>query len=110
MSRPASCGAWDWGAYPKEDAEMADIQLAHNAAKALKDQFDKPFYGRLLPSARPALRAAQVVCPIRGGQDRAAEQSEERSRRPAEEIFWASTITPSRRPTLRWWAQENNAA
>ena len=45
MSRPASwSGAWDWGAYPKEDAEMADIQLAHNAAKALKDQFDKPFF------------------------------------------------------------------
>ena len=45
MSRPASwSGAWDWGAYPKEDAEMADIQLAHNAAKALKEQFDKPFF------------------------------------------------------------------
>ena len=45
MSRPASwSGAWDWGAYPKEDAEMADIQLAHNAAKALKDQFDRPFF------------------------------------------------------------------
>ena len=45
MSRPASwSGAWDWGAYPKEDAEMADIQLAHAAAKALKEQFDKPFF------------------------------------------------------------------
>ena len=45
MNRPASwSGAWDWGAYPKEDAEMADIQLAHNAAKALKEQFDKPFF------------------------------------------------------------------
>ena len=45
MSRPSSwSGAWDWGAYPKEDAEMADIQLAHAAAKALKEQFDKPFF------------------------------------------------------------------
>lgn len=45
MSRPASwSGAWDWGDYPEEDAEMADIQLAHNAAKALKEQFDKPFF------------------------------------------------------------------
>ena len=45
LSRPPSwSGAWDWGAYPKEDAEMADIQLAHNTAKALKEQFDKPFF------------------------------------------------------------------
>jgi len=45
MSRPANwSGAWDWGAYPEQDAEMADIQLAHNAAKALKENFDKPFF------------------------------------------------------------------
>ena len=45
MSRPANwSGAWDWGAYPASDAEMADIQLAQNAAKALKEGFDKPFF------------------------------------------------------------------
>ena len=45
MSRPANwSGAWDWGAYPASDAEMADIQLAHNAAQALKEDFDKPFF------------------------------------------------------------------
>ena len=45
LSRPTNwSGAWDWGAYPAHDAEMADIQLAHNAAKALKEDFDKPFF------------------------------------------------------------------
>ncbi len=45
MSRPANwSGAWDWGAYPGQDAEMADIQLAHRAAKALREDFDKPFF------------------------------------------------------------------
>ncbi len=45
MSRPTHwSGAWDWGAYPENDAEMADIQLAHKAAKALKEKFDKPFF------------------------------------------------------------------
>ena len=45
MSRPANwSGAWDWGAYPASDAEMADIQLAQNAAMALKEDFDKPFF------------------------------------------------------------------
>ena len=45
MTRPANwSGAWDWGAYPKADAEMADIQLAHNAAKTLKENFEKPFF------------------------------------------------------------------
>ncbi|MDE0822264.1 MAG: sulfatase, partial [Opitutales bacterium] len=45
MSRPANwSGAWDWGAYPAQDAEMADIQLAQNAAKALKEDFEKPFF------------------------------------------------------------------
>ena len=45
MNRPANwSGAWDWGAYPKADAEMADIQLAHNAAQALKEDFEKPFF------------------------------------------------------------------
>jgi arylsulfatase A-like enzyme len=45
MSRPASwSGAWDWGMHPAEDAQMADIQLAKNAAEALKEDFDKPFF------------------------------------------------------------------
>ena len=45
MSRPANwSGAWDWGAYPEQDAEMADIQLAQGAAKALREDFDKPFF------------------------------------------------------------------
>ncbi|MCH7229115.1 sulfatase [Haloferula sp. A504] len=45
MSRPDDwSAAWDWGAYPEDDAEMADIQLAENAAKALKEDFDQPFF------------------------------------------------------------------
>ncbi len=45
MSRPSDwSSAWDWGAYPEQDAEMADIQLAQNAAKALKEDFEKPFF------------------------------------------------------------------
>lgn len=45
MSRPASwSGAWDWGAYPQSDAEMADFQLAQNAAESLQQDFGKPFF------------------------------------------------------------------
>lgn len=45
MNRPADwSGAWDWGAYPANDAEMVDFQLAKNAAEALQDGFDKPFF------------------------------------------------------------------
>ena len=45
MSRPLKwSSAWDWGAYPENDAQMADIQLAENAAKALKEDFQKPFF------------------------------------------------------------------
>jgi len=45
MNRPANwSGAWDWGAYPEQDAEMADIELAQNAAKALKEDFEQPFF------------------------------------------------------------------
>tara|TARA_Y100000589_G_scaffold18400_1_gene15247 strand:+ start:2838 stop:4235 length:1398 start_codon:yes stop_codon:yes gene_type:complete len=45
MSRPASwSGAWDWGAYPETDAQMGDVQLAEAAAKALKEDFDEPFF------------------------------------------------------------------
>jgi arylsulfatase A-like enzyme len=45
MNRPADwSGAWDWGAYPEKDAEMADFQLAESAAKALGESFEKPFF------------------------------------------------------------------
>ena len=45
MNRPAVwSGAWDWGAYPEKDAEMADVQLAKKAAAALQEDFDKPFF------------------------------------------------------------------
>ena len=45
MNRPADwSGAWDWGAYPEKDAEMADYQLAKNAAEALQEDFDQPFF------------------------------------------------------------------
>lgn len=45
MNRPSEWSrAWDWGAYPEKDAEMADFQLAHRAAEALKEDFDKPFF------------------------------------------------------------------
>ncbi len=45
MNRPASwSGAWDWGAYPENDAAMFDLQLAKKAAEALKEDFDKPFF------------------------------------------------------------------
>ncbi|MBT5018313.1 MAG: sulfatase [Planctomicrobium sp.] len=45
MNRPSDwSSAWDWGAYPATDAEMADYQLAKNAAEVLKEDFDKPFF------------------------------------------------------------------
>jgi len=45
MNRPANwSGAWDWGAYPENDAEMADLQLARRAAEALREDFEKPFF------------------------------------------------------------------
>jgi len=45
MNRPADwSGAWDWGAYPETDAEMADHELAQKAATALGENFDKPFF------------------------------------------------------------------
>ena len=45
MNRPSSwSGAWDWGAYPGKDAEMADVQLAQDAAAVLREDFDKPFF------------------------------------------------------------------
>lgn len=45
LNRPADWSrAWDWGKYPEDDVEMADFQLAKNAAAALKETFDKPFF------------------------------------------------------------------
>lgn len=45
MNRPSDwSSAWDWGAHPATDAEMADYQLAKNAAEVLKEDFDKPFF------------------------------------------------------------------
>ena len=45
MNRPSGwSGAWDWGAYPETDAEMADFQLAKKAADALQGDFDQPFF------------------------------------------------------------------
>jgi len=45
LNRPAHWSkAWDWGAFPKNDTEMADFQLAKNAAKALQEDFEKPFF------------------------------------------------------------------
>lgn len=45
MNRPADWSkAWDWGAFPENDAEMAEVQLANKAAEALQDDFDKPFF------------------------------------------------------------------
>ncbi|HJN11631.1 MAG: sulfatase [Pirellulaceae bacterium] len=45
MNRPSHwSGAWDWGAYPADDAEMRDFQLAKSAASALQEDFGKPFF------------------------------------------------------------------
>ena len=45
LNRPSDWSkAWDWGAFPENDAQMADFQLATSAAKALEEDFDKPFF------------------------------------------------------------------
>ncbi|MDB4749414.1 sulfatase [Rubripirellula sp.] len=45
LNRPADWSrAWDWGAFPETDEEMAEFQLAKNAASALQQDFDKPFF------------------------------------------------------------------
>lgn len=45
LNRPLHwSGAWDWGAFPQQDTEMADFQLAETAAEALHEDFDKPFF------------------------------------------------------------------
>ncbi|MEM7699025.1 MAG: sulfatase [Verrucomicrobiota bacterium] len=45
LNRPVDwSGAWDWGAYPENDAGMSDFVLAQNAAAALASEFEKPFF------------------------------------------------------------------
>ena len=45
LNRPAHWSkAWDWGAFPETDADMAEIQLANEAAKVLSGEYDKPFF------------------------------------------------------------------
>ncbi|MEO1528845.1 MAG: sulfatase [Planctomycetota bacterium] len=45
LNRPAHWSrAWDWGAYPSMDSEMADYQLAQKAAAVLGEEFDEPFF------------------------------------------------------------------
>ena len=45
LNRPADWSrAWDWGKFPENDAEMAEIQLAEKAAKTLREDFAKPFF------------------------------------------------------------------
>ncbi len=45
LNRPAGwSNAWDWGAYPGQDSEMADFQLANSAAEVLQKEFDQPFF------------------------------------------------------------------
>ena len=45
LNRPAHWSkAWDWGAFPESDSEMADVQLAQKAADALAEDYDRPFF------------------------------------------------------------------
>jgi arylsulfatase A-like enzyme len=45
MNRPADWSrAWDWGKFPENDADMADIQLAKKAAETLHEEFSQPFF------------------------------------------------------------------
>lgn len=45
LSRPKDWSKyWDWGAYPEKNEGMSDHQLAISAAKALKEDFEKPFF------------------------------------------------------------------
>lgn len=45
MSRPAHWSkAWDWGAFPEDDSQMGDYKLAVDAAAALQQEHDKPFF------------------------------------------------------------------
>ncbi len=45
MNRPTHWSrAWDWGAFPENNDEMADFQLAKKAADVLHEEFDRPFF------------------------------------------------------------------
>ena len=45
MNRPSSwSGAWDWGEYPEENAQMADHQLALDSVQILQSDLKKPFF------------------------------------------------------------------
>ncbi len=45
MNRPSSwSGAWDWGEYPDENAQMADHQLALDSVKFLQNDSKTPFF------------------------------------------------------------------
>lgn len=45
LNRPAHWSrAWDWGAFPENDADMAEFQLATKAAHALQQDYEKPFF------------------------------------------------------------------
>ena len=45
LNRPPDwSGAWDWGAFPPDDADMADLQLARAAASAMQEELDQPFF------------------------------------------------------------------
>ena len=45
MNRPDHWSkAWDWGAFPEEDSQMGDYELAIEAVEALQQEHDKPFF------------------------------------------------------------------
>lgn len=45
MNRPSHWSpAWDWGAFPSSDTEMADFRLATRAAEVLQEPFSRPFF------------------------------------------------------------------
>mgnify|MGYP006077823773 CR=1 FL=1 len=45
MNLPAGWSkAWDWGAYPENDSELGDFQLAETAAEVLQENFENPFF------------------------------------------------------------------
>ncbi len=45
LNRPQGwSGAWDWGAFPEADGEMADYRLAQRAAAVLRKDFEQPFF------------------------------------------------------------------
>lgn len=45
LNRPGHwSAAWDWGAYPETNEEMADFQLASMVANVFSESFDQPFF------------------------------------------------------------------